>query len=51
MIHFKHIKRAVEGSLQGRVSLQLETVCPLQLSAWGAGNIWISDRLFCEQQG
>lgn len=33
MISFKHIKHAVEGSLQGRVTEQLEAVCPFQLSA------------------
>lgn len=37
MISFKHIKYAVEGSLQGRVTQQLEAFCLLQSSAGALG--------------
>lgn len=51
MIHFKHIKHAVEGSLLGRVTQYLEAACPLQSRAWGTVDIWVCDQLFCKQQG
>lgn len=41
MIHFKQIKRAVEGSLQGTVTQELGAACPLQSGAWGTEDVWV----------